>query len=526
MATPAKVLLIGFDAGEKDLILQWADAGVLPTFRHLLSKGLKGTTMSLPGLFIGATWPSFMTGVTPARHGIHSYLQLEPGTYEFYQCHAEQMKREPFWNYLSRAGRKVCVLDIPLSSRSENLNGIQSVEWGSHDPQSGFTTWPPRLAEEIQQHFGMHPVQGSCNAERGPREFAEFRDALMKGIDMKARLTQHFLKQGGWDFFAQVFTEGHCVGHQCWHIHDPNHPRHDLEAVRLVGDPVKDVYVAIDAAIGRILDEIDGGTTVIVLASHGMGHKYGPQFLLDQILLRLNVAAAPAVDKTENAAGKLRTRLDPTLTWCWKQVPPSLRQLLQPARRRLRQWIDEDRMSPPPRIDPVGGKCFPVENNYAHGGIRVNLVGREPNGKVQPGEQLDDFCGDLTRDLMDIVNLDTGKPVVSRVIRTAQFYRGEYIDHLPDLLVEWYDEAPISKIRVGSDKIGEIQGEYRFCRTGDHRPAGLFIAFGPSIQSGCLDRTVSIMDFAPTIAGLLGVDLPDVDGKAILELLPESGSPE
>jgi hypothetical protein len=34
------------------------------------------------------------------------------------------------------------------------------------------------------------------------------------------------------------------------------------------------------------------------------------------------------------------------------------------------------------------------------------------------------------------------------------------------------------------------------------------------------------MDFAPTIAGLLGVDLPDVDGKAILELLPESGSPE
>ena len=109
---------------------------------------------------------------------------------------------------------------------------------------------------------------------------------------------------------------------------------------------------------------------------------------------------------------------------------------------------------------------------------------------------------------------------VSRVIRTAEFYRGEYLDHLPDLLVEWSSNAPISAIRLGSDKIGEIHGEYRFCRTGDHRPGGMFIALGPSIRPGYLGRTVSIMDFAPTIASLLEVPLPDLDGKPIAELLP------
>jgi len=34
-----------------------------------------------------------------------------------------------------------------------------------------------------------------------------------------------------------------------------------------------------------------------------------------------------------------------------------------------------------------------------------------------------------------------------------------------------------------------------------------------------MSRTVSIMDFAPTFAHLLGVELPETDGKPIGELL-------
>lgn len=520
MPTSTRVVFIAFDAGSKDLILDWAGAGVLPTFRWLLAKGLRGDTMSLPGLFIGATWPSFMTGVTPARHGVHSWKQLKPGTYEFFICHAgDHLKREPFWNHLSHAGRRVCILDIPLSRRSENLNGIQLVEWGSHDAQYGFMTWPPSLAREVLKRFGQHPQRGSCNCDRGPREFLEFRDDLLRGIKTKAEITRHFLKQGGWDFFAQVFTESHCVGHQCWHIHDPLHPRHEPETARIVGDPVRDVYVAIDAAIGQVLSEVDKDATVIVLVSHGMGYKYGPQFLLDQILLRLQVAQPPAAEQTTKHNARLRDEMDSVLGWFWRHIPTTGRQLLQPLRDGLRRWIDNDLPPRPPGIDPAVSKCFPVENNYAHGGIRVNVVGREPNGKVAPGEQFEAFCERLTRDLMEIRNLATGQPVVSRVIRTTEFYRGEYTDHLPDLLVEWAGDTPVSRIRIGSAQIGEIEGEYTFCRTGDHRPGGMFIAVGPSISPGYLGRTVSIMDFAPTIASLLEVPLPDVDGKPITELL-------
>lgn len=518
MGQLTKILFLGFCAGERDLILKWAETGELPTIRSLLASGLSGKTMGLPGFFVGSTWESFSTGVTPAKHGIHCWEQLRTGTYEMFRCYTgENYKREPFWDNLSRAGRRVGILDVPLSAPSKDLNGIQLVEWGAHDAQYGFMTSPPSLAKEVLARFGRHPWRGNCDAERDADDFKTFRDGLVRGVATKTELTKHFLRQGGWDLFAQVFTESHCVGHQCWHIHDSSHPWHNTDTARSIGDPVKDVYVAIDAAIGNILAEVDQDTTVVMLAGHGMGPKYQAQFLLDQILLRLGVAKPPKADCEEpHAAPTVLSKLDSGLTWGWHLLPRAIRKSLKPARKLVRSWFDGPPIRPKPTIDPAAGQCFMVTNNFAHGGIRVNLIGREPEGKVAPGKEFDRVCSELANDLMDIINVQTGKSIVRRVIRTAEMYQGDYLNDLPDLLVEWTNDAPV--YAISSNKIGVIRGEYRYCRSGDHTPHGLFIAKGPSIQGGQLDRTVSILDFAPTLAGMLGVHLDDVDGAPINEI--------
>jgi predicted AlkP superfamily phosphohydrolase/phosphomutase len=517
MGRLTKILFLGFCAGERELLLRWAEDGELPTIQSLLAKGLSGKSMGLPGFFVGSTWESFSTGVTPAKHGIHCWEQLRPGTYEMFRCYTgENYKREPFWHDLSRAGRRVAILDIPLSAPSNNLNGVQLVEWGAHDAQYGFLTSPPSLAKEVVAQFGSHPWRGNCDAERGIDDFKSFRDGLVRGAATKARLTKHFLRQGDWDFFAQVFTESHCVGHQCWHLHDSTHPWHNAEMARFVGDPVKDVYIAIDAAMGQILAEVDDDTIVVFLAGHGMGPKYQAQFLLDQILLRLGVAKAPTVDP-KSQPHQVTTTLESVLASSWQHLSSEARRKLKPLRNIVRSWIDGPPQRPKPTIDPAAGQCFIVTNNFAHGGIRVNLIGREPEGKVAQGKEFDLVCSELTRDLMDIVNVQTGKPIVRRVIRTAEMYHGDYLDHLPDLLVEWTNDAPI--FGISSNKIGEIRGEYRYCRSGEHTPHGLFIVKGPSIPPGQLDRTVSILDFAPTLTAMLGVQLPDTDGILIPEFV-------
>jgi predicted AlkP superfamily phosphohydrolase/phosphomutase len=181
-------------------------------------------------------------------------------------------------------------------------------------------------------------------------------------------------------------------------------------------------------------------------------------------------------------------------------------------------------------VDPASSYCFPVNNGFAVGGIRLNLAGREPAGILAAGAA-EDFCRQLTEDLLSIVDARTKRPLVRRVLRTADIFRGERLEGLPDLLVEWSDDVPTGTTNAGKGKnalvgargkkIGRLEGMNHYGRTGEHRPRGLFIATGPGISPGVVNRDVSLFDFAPTFGKLLDVELSAGDGGPIDELLPK-----
>lgn len=170
-----------------------------------------------------------------------------------------------------------------------------------------------------------------------------------------------------------------------------------------------------------------------------------------------------------------------------------------------------------------------MDNGFPITGLRVNRAGREPAGMIRPGRDMDRFCAALTDDLLDLRYADTGEPVIKAVHRTSEKYGGDYLDDLPDLVVEWADGKALgsstcgnpkgSLVRLQSKKIGIVEGVNTYIRTGDHRPEGMFVAAGPNIRPGRLGRTVSIMDIAPTLCAMLGTDLPGTQGVAIGELV-------
>jgi predicted AlkP superfamily phosphohydrolase/phosphomutase len=102
---PTRVLLIALDAADADLIKGWAASGYLPTFKRLDETALRGTVENPFGLFVGALWPSFATGVSPTRHGRYCFTQLVPGTYRTRATNCEEIQGTTFWASLSRAGR-------------------------------------------------------------------------------------------------------------------------------------------------------------------------------------------------------------------------------------------------------------------------------------------------------------------------------------------------------------------------------------------------------------------------------------
>ncbi|MEM6433612.1 MAG: alkaline phosphatase family protein [Cyanobacteria bacterium P01_D01_bin.115] len=416
----------------------------------------------------------------------------------------------------SQAGQRIALIDVPKTATAADFNGIQVVDWGTHDPDfvGQLHTCPATLADEIEAKFGRDPV-GDCNKiQRTAAGIAKFRDQLVDRIKTKTELSRHFLNQGDWDLFLTVFTESHCMGHQCWNLHDRHHPKHDAAIAAVVGDPLLSVYTAIDRGIGELLAEVDDETAVFVFTSHGMGPHYDGTFLLDDILARLE--QTPPSASRQQVAKVLNANLEekPGIGWL---VKPLKRFLWRPLRRYV--WkTDKPLRTALAEPDASRRRCFTVPNNDVYGAIRINLVGREPKGQVHPGTEYDAFCAALTQDLLAITNVETGQPLVKRVLRTADVYQGEYLDTLPDLLVEWNRDQPIR--RITSDKMGTIEKTFDGVRTGDHLPHGLFITLGPDLQPGPLSETVSVMDFAPTLAALLDVPLPDVDGQPIESVMP------
>lgn len=510
MASPTRILFIGIDSADKDLILRWSREGLLPTFSLLLDQSAWGITTVPVGFYVGAVWPSFATGVSPARHGRYNFSQLRTGTYETYRYNSFDLEGERFWDILSASGQRVAIIDVPLTPPSAPFNGIQITDWGVHKANQSdvFHAYPLGLVSEVKAEFGVNPIPRCNDITRTPEGFRFFMDAMIARTTSKEQLSAKYLRQGKWDLFLTVFTEPHCVGHQCWHLHDASHALHDRPLADALGDPLLAAYRALDASIGRLITEVDKDTYVFVYSSHGMGPQDGVGSFLERILLRLDQHDAakrstPARKSLRSSvAKKVRTysRRPDWLLW------------------RLRKLLQPDLAFPVPDFAAVtlhveDRRYFMLSNNDACGAIRINLVGREPQGKVTRGEPYEQVCQQLTDDLKAIVYADTGEPLVREVLRTSDFYRGPHLSDLPDLIVEWNRrESPHS---ITSEKIGLLPNSYSGVRTGDHKPEGVVFVSGPGVPSGPMRQPISALDFAPTLARLLDVPLPEAEGECI-----------
>lgn len=492
---PPRVLWLSLDAADPGLVRSLCDQGRLPTFASLFESAAWAPTRNAPGLYTGAVWPSIFTGVTPGRHGTYFCDQLRTGTYEIAEFFARDVKHEAFWGPLGRAGRRVALFDVPKAPVTEGLNGIMITDWGTHDAEEPTASWPAPLAAEIVRTYGGSPFVRCDYVMRGPDPEATLREQLLARIETKTRIALDLMGRDAWDLFAVGFGDSHCVGHQCWHLHDPTHPRHDPELAARVGDAMVDVYVALDRALGRLLACAGGGTTAMVLLSHGMAAHYDATFLLDDVLRRLEGVRAP-----------LRRRALDVARDAWRKLPPPFTERFRGVAQRVHRHPDAP--------ERARRRFFAVPTNSNCAGIRINRVGREPAGLVRPGPELEALVAKLSADLHELVDAETGRPVVKEVLRSDQLFPGEHTDDLPDLLVRWNRDRLIRA--VASPKIGCVSGEDRGTRrTGDHRPEGLVLVRGAGIAAGPLAEAVHAEDVAPTIAALLGVALPDVDGAPI-----------
>ena len=127
--------------------------------------------------------------------------------------------------------------------------------------------------------------------------------------------------------------------------------------------------------------------------------------------------------------------------------------------------------------------------------LRVNLAGREPRGRIRPGEEYRRYLDAFAEELSRLTNADTGEPVVERVFRADHLTDPLTMDSGQDLLVWWSKSNPIRAIR--SATLGTLSGAFTDGRSGEHVTRGMLLISDRRARRG-----------HHAIAGMRGVDIP------------------
>ncbi len=514
-----KVLVLGIDGGEWSLVEPWAAEGKLPNLARLMARGARGKLRSSFPPMTAAAWTSFITGKNPGKHGIFDFYELEPNSYRIRYTNANARRAPSLWKMLSEAGKRVCVVNVPMTYPPEQVNGCLIAGMDAPGTQSPFT-YPADLYAELKKRVGDYQID-LAYLENVKTDAA--RDAALRQLldieRLRGKAMRYLLQREAWDFAMVVFTATDRVQHYFWKYMDAAHPSFEPDKAARFGDAILRAYQTVDEQIGQLLEVVDDETTTFVMSDHGFGPIANKCFFLNE-WLRENGWLQYAIRNTQHATrGSLPLRL-------LRKAEAILKETLPSSWRthiiRLAPWLREKFVSAVflSDIDWSKTKAFSDDQRPY---IWINSVGRFPQGIVK-SDEYDRLCDDIVNGLRQLKSPD-GTPAIQQVHRISDFAAPLTA---PDIVFSVWDDgayqvAPSFRRQAGEGVLTTRKqfagrGEWNAC----HRHDGIWLATGtPVRQGGKLDA--SICDLAPTILHLMGLPVPDdVDGRVLTEALTDT----
>lgn len=541
------VIAIGLDAANPLLLEKWMSQGHLKNLSRLREQGVYTRLNTLEYYRAEAPWTTFMTGCSPQKTGYWGMVKFLEGTYQAKQAEVgtyDFVEYPPF--YALGKDYRVAIFDVPQSTLSNQVNGLQVMAWGAHAAENYSHSRPGPLLHELISKYGEHPGLNKDYADtRSINDLRQLQKALETGVSRRSAICQDLLQREKWDLFLTIFGETHAAEHYMWHLSESDHPLSELTE-NYPGNPVLEVFKAVDQAIGDILLAAPEDAEILIFSAHSMQTNFldlPSMVFLPEFLYRWsfpgNVALAP---------GKLGTTPEPTSTsftkkgwfgdvWDLRYESNPLKRLRRAkisklvnrldkflgfpdhpdiaSPQKLREQGDELWWHPTQWYKPLWPqmKAFALPG-YSEGFIRINLQGRDPQGIIAPSEY-DAVCDELSQHLYRLKDARTGKSMVRDIIRTRQ-NATDLNPKLPpaDLLVMWQEEH-VTDV-VDSPNFGCI-GPVPYQRTGGHCSGGFLLAKGPSIAPGSSLPVGHALDLAPTILELMGAPIPQYyEGEPLL----------
>lgn len=452
-----RVLVIGLDCATPQFVFGGCpgiEPFELPNLRRLMAAGCWGPLRSCDPPITVPAWACMTSGKDPGVLGCYGFRNRKDYSYAGMKtANASAIRERRLWDLLSRAGKKVVVLGVPQTYPPPAVNGWLVADFLAPDTNADYT-YPKALKNELEETLGEYLLDVKDFRTDDKERLLKQLYVLMNNRFDAAR---HLMTTKPWDFFMMVEMGVDRLHHGFWVYCDPTHPRYEP------GNPFehafRDYYEALDRRIGELLALVGDETAVLVVSDHGARGMTGG-VCVNQWLMREGLLT-----------------LDETLT----------------GRKRIEDCA----------IDWT--KSYAWGSGGYYGRVFLNVEGREPNGII-PAAQYEAFRADLIRRIEAMVGPD-GQPLGNRAYRPEDLYK-EARGLPPDLFVYFGNLAWRSVGAVGYDDVFTFEND-----TGpddaNHDFHGIFVMDDRSGQRVGRRESLQLMDVAPTVLNLFGLDVPD-----------------
>ena len=519
----SRVLVIGLDGATFDLIDPWVKEGKLPILGQCLREGTRSTLWSTPLSNSAQAWSSFITGKNPGKHGIYDFFERLPDGYGVRFLNASFRRGKSLWRLASDAGRRVGIMNVPITYPAERVNGflIPGLDAPGMDNKCAY---PRGLMDEIDQEVGRYILEAGIwgYIRRGKPDVA--LEKLLEMARVRTATASHLLKAKEWDLFVVVYTATDKAQHHFWKYIDPSRP--EFLTTEPYGNAIFQVYQQIDQGIGQLI-QAAGDATVIIMSDHGAGPSSRRTMYINRWLHHEGFLRSVDGHRVSGRVGRLTVRLlEKADNHIRKILPRKAKERMLRLFPRLRDRVDSVLLLA--GIDWSQTVAYSREN---HPAIFINQIGREPDGVVEPGDHYQAVRDRIIQKLRGLRCPETGLPIVGEIFRREDVYHGSEALRGPDIIFRWnrslYVHRPSGPGSAGPflktlEDRAIVASENTRRPSGIHRDDGIFIGCGGPMRSGQSIAGATICDIAPTVLYLLGIQVPDdMDGSVLREAIDE-----
>lgn len=305
MDTSPRLLLVGWDSADWQIIQPLLDAGKLPGVQWLVEGGCSGNLATVEPQLSPMLWTTIATGKMAYDHGVSGFTEVDPASGRVVPVSWASRRCKTAWEILGERGFRSHVIGWFATQGEQHLDGCMvsdrychlpgvrpDQDPGDWPPPPPGTYWPPDLSAELDS-LRVSPYEIDPEGivrlfvpdaptidQTTDRRLWQLVRLLAEAFSVHSAATHVLERDPAWNLAAIYYRAVDEISHLFMPYHPPQMAGISAADFRLYRGVVEGIYRLHDLFLQRLVQLAGPAATVMLVSDHGFRSDHlRPQFV-------------------------------------------------------------------------------------------------------------------------------------------------------------------------------------------------------------------------------------------------------